>query len=180
MLSCVTVQCPATDASNNETWSLHTWSRDLLRDRGPSIYIKTDTQLWETETAVVNDIVQTLCFVYYCFLRKTLSIHCSQLTYNYINIQPDLPMLSELKINRYEYFYCPQFALFPSDVSFDQYYKYFILYQGLKLHSVLFWYVLVLIKWTTLNMYIFWALKYYMFVKRLWNVWYCCCYYSKF
>ncbi len=85
------IPCPATDASNNETWSLHIWSCDLLRNRDTSIYIKTDTQLWETETAVVNDIIQTLCFVYYCvlerhFLSFTVNWHITTLTFSHANV----------------------------------------------------------------------------------------------
>lgn len=52
-------------------------NNDLLRDTDTSHYIKRDTQLWESETAVVIDIIQTL-FCLLLRLRETLSTHYSQ------------------------------------------------------------------------------------------------------
>lgn len=128
----VTIQCPATDASNNEIWSLHIWSQDLLRDRDTSIYIKTDTQLWETETAVVNDIIQTLCFVYCVLQRHCLSFtanwHTTTLTFQTCQccLNWKWPVMNIFTVHNLHYF----------QVIFKWH---FILYPSLKVLSVLFW-----------------------------------------
>lgn len=87
----------------------------------------------ETETAVVNDIIQTLCFVY-CVLQR----HCLSFTANWHTTTLTFSQTCQCCLN----WKWPVMTIFTVHNLhyFQMIFKwYFILYPSLKVHSVLFW-----------------------------------------